>query len=229
MNLSIVIPVYNEGEQIEGLLTDIEKYLGADSEILLGYDFDEDSTLPPARKFLSRLPALRLIKNTYGRGPLGAIRSGFDAASHEAVLVMMGDRSDDLADVKIMLDLFSQGCEVVAASRYMLGGKQIGGPFLKRMLSRLAGNSLHFLAGIPTHDATNNFKLYSRKFLKQVTIESTGGFELALELTVKAHLQGYKIREIPTTWRDRTAGKSRFQLAKWLPKYLKWYAAAFKI
>ncbi|MGH7863221.1 MAG: glycosyltransferase family 2 protein, partial [Candidatus Dormibacteraceae bacterium] len=54
-------------------------------------------------------------------------------------------------------------------------------------------------------------------------IESEAGFELALELTVKAHLGGMTIVEVPTTWRDRTAGESRFQTRKWLPHYLRWY------
>jgi len=60
-----------------------------------------------------------------------------------------------------------------------------------------------------------------------VTIESTAGFELALELTVKATLMGRPVAEVPTTWRDRTAGQSNFKLRKWLPHYLHWYRAAF--
>ena len=64
-------------------------------------------------------------------------------------------------------------------------------------------------------------------YLDTVTIESTGGFELALELTVKADLAGRKIAEVPTTWRDRTAGQSHFKLREWLPHYLHWYRVAF--
>jgi len=60
-----------------------------------------------------------------------------------------------------------------------------------------------------------------------VTIQSTAGFELALELTVKATLQGRKVAEVPTTWRDRTAGTSNFKLRQWLPHYLHWYRLAF--
>jgi hypothetical protein len=84
------------------------------------------------------------------------------------------------------------------------------------------------VAGVGTHDSTNNFKLYSRRFLDSVTIDSKAGFELALELTVKAHLAGRRIAEVPTTWRDRTAGTSNFKLRKWLPHYLRWYAMAFR-
>jgi hypothetical protein len=81
---------------------------------------------------------------------------------------------------------------------------------------------------VPIHDATNNFKLYRRDFLDSVTIESTGGFELALELTAKAARSGRRMAEVPTTWRDRTAGESRFNLRMWLPKYLRWYFHALR-
>jgi dolichol-phosphate mannosyltransferase len=108
----------------------------------------------------------------------------------------------------------------------MEGGSQEGGPWLKRTLSRLAGVSLRLLVGFPTHDATNNFRLYDAALVREMGVESTGGFELALELTAKAFRRGVPIAETPTTWRDRTAGESRFRLMKWLPRYLHWYGYA---
>jgi hypothetical protein len=110
----------------------------------------------------------------------------------------------------------------------MRGGHQVGGPVLKRLLSRTAGLTLHWFGGVPVHDPTNNFKLYSRRFLQTVDIESTAGFELALELSVKATLARLRLVEVPTTWRDRTAGKSNFRLRKWLPHYLHWYVVAMR-
>jgi hypothetical protein len=110
----------------------------------------------------------------------------------------------------------------------MRGGQQVGGPRLKRLMSRTAGLTLHWFGGVATHDATSNFKLYSRSFLESVTIESTAGFELALELTVKATIVGRRVEEVPTTWRDRTAGTSNFKLRKWLPHYLHWYLMAMR-
>jgi hypothetical protein len=127
-----------------------------------------------------------------------------------------------------MVALAVGGADVVAASRYMRGGHQVGGPPIKRVMSRTAGLTLHWFAGVPTHDPTNNFKLYARRFLDSVTIESTAGFELALELTVKATIAHRTVAEVPTTWRDRTAGESNFKLRKWLPHYLHWYWVAFR-
>jgi hypothetical protein len=143
------------------------------------------------------------------------------------VLISMADGSDEPGVVDPMVALARDGADVVAASRYMGGGRQVGGPRLKRLMSRTAGLTLHWFAGVPTHDPTNNFKIYSRRFLDSVTIESTAGFELALELTVKATIAGRRVAEVPTTWRDRTAGQSNFKLRKWLPHYLHWYRVAF--
>jgi dolichol-phosphate mannosyltransferase len=223
--LSVVLPVYNEGPNITPTLAALRGSVRVRPlEILVVYDFDEDSTVPVVKELEDRMPEVRLHRNQLGRGVLNAIKSGFRAASAPYVLVTMADRSDDPADIDSMLELARGGGDVVAGSRYMAGGRQVGGPFVKRTLSRAAGLSLHYLAGIPTHDPTNNFKLYSRRLLEAVTIESQAGFELALELTVKAHLMRMPIAEVPTTWRDRTAGESRFQMRKWIPHYLRWYA-----
>jgi len=140
----------------------------------------------------------------------------------------MADVSDGFSKVDEMVRRAEEGADVVCASRYMRGGKQVGGPKFKGFLSRMAGLTLNWFTGLPTHDPTNNFKLYSRRFLDTVTIESTAGFELALELTVKATLAGRRVAEVPTTWRDRTAGQSNFKLRKWLPHYLHWYGIAFR-
>lgn len=144
------------------------------------------------------------------------------------ILVVMGDMSDDLQSVDQMLDLYGHGFDLVSASRYVKGGRVIGGPFLKRNLSRWAGRSLRLLRGMPTSDPTNAFKLYDAKMLRALTLESRGGFELSLEITVKAFLAAYRIAELPTTWRDRTCGQSRFRIWHWLPRYLHWYFYAFR-
>ena len=226
--LHIVIPVYNEKDNIAGVYQLIKKHIPSEHRIYVVYDFDEDNTVPVVKGLQTLDSDLQLVKNRYGRGVLNAIKTGFDSAPSGPCLVVMGDISDDLSIVPMMLEHYERGFKVVSASRYMPGGNQIGGPFLKRTLSRLAGVSLHHLTGIPTHDVTNNFKLYDKAFLDTIHIESQGGFEVAMELTVKAFKMGYPICEIPATWRDRTAGESRFKLWKWAPHYLKWYFYALK-
>ncbi len=222
--LSIVVPVYNEGENAEPTLRGVvERTRTRPLEVLVVHDMDEDTTVPVVQRMQEDMPELRLHRNTLGRGVLNAIRSGLAAARAPYVLVTMGDGSDDPADIDAMYALARSGADVVAGSRYVRGGRQLGGPLLKRSMSRTAGLSLHWLGGLPIHDATSNFRMYSRRLLDRVTIESTGGFELGIELTVKAYLMGLRVAEVPTTWRDRTAGTSRFQLRNWLPRYLYWY------
>jgi len=222
--LSVVIPVYNEGENVVPTLRGVvERTRTRPLEVLVVHDFDEDTTVPVVKRLQAEIPELHLHRNRIGRGVLNAIKSGLAAARAPYVLVTMGDGSDDPGDIDPMYALALGGADVVAGSRYMRGGHQLGGPLLKRTMSRTAGLSLHWLAGIPVHDATSNYRLYSRRLLDQVTIESDGGFELGIELTVKAFLLGMRVAEVPTTWRDRTAGQSRFQLWQWLPRYLRWY------
>jgi dolichol-phosphate mannosyltransferase len=227
IRLSIVIPVYNEGEGITAVLRDLQlKVQSQPFEVLVVYDFDEDTTVPVVRRLSAHFPELRLVRNRRGRGVANALKTGFSTATGRHVLVMMGDASDEAAAIDDMVARAELGADVVAASRYMPGGRQLGGPFVKRILSQLAGRSLYWLGALPIHDPTSNYKLYSRRLLNAVEIESTGGFEVALELTVKACRMGCRVAEIPTTWHDRTAGTSRFQLRKWLPRYLRWYAVA---
>lgn len=226
--LNIVIPVFNEDKNFPNAYKAVRKHIKTDNRILVVYDFDEDTTVPVVRKLAKKDKDLKLVKNNLGRGPLNALKAGFKAAKTGPVLVVMADLSDDLRDVPKMLKLYEQGNTVVCGSRYMRGGRQLGGPLIKQTLSRLAGVSLYYLRRVPTHDVTNNFKLYDSKFLNSIKIESTMGFSVAMEITVKAFLAGKQIAEVPTTWRDRVEGEANFKLMKWLPQYLHWYLYSFR-
>lgn len=226
--LTVVMPVHHEGERVVPVIESLARQLELTYEILVVYDTPDDPTLPHLERLRTRLPAVRPHRNTLGPGVLNALRSGLDAARGRWILVSMADGSDDPSSLPLMLALARDGADLVAASRYSRGGRQVGAPMVKSVLSRLAGLTLHLLVGIPTRDATNNFKLYSRRLLDAVRIESRAGFELALELTTKAHLLGYRIEEVPTVWREREAGRSRFRLRAWLPHYLRWYVTALR-
>ena len=227
--LTIVVPVFNEGAGFAAFWKAVSTNLCVPFHAVVVYDFEEDNTVPVAQGIIAGGETrLTLARNQYGRGVVGAIRTGFDCVSAGPILVAMADLSDDLAKVGEMLELYHQGYHVVVGSRYMRGGGIEGGPWLKQMLSRTAGTSLHWLRGLPTHEATNAFKIYDAAMLKGFCLESKGGFELNLEITVKAFLGGYRIAEVPAVWRDRTTGKSHFRLWKWLPAYLRWYVYAFR-
>ena len=226
---SVVVPVFNEGANIGAYCRRALQELPAGFELLVAYDFDDDDTLPALAALApgDRPGRVRLVRNALGRGVRFAIDAGMREAAGDVVLVSMADLSDDFSAAEEMVARAERGAAVVCASRYMRGGAQHGGPWLKGMLSRLAGLSLHGLAGVPTHDPTNSFKAYRRDFLRRTPIESAAGFALALELTVKAHFGGERVEEVPAQWWDRTAGRSRFRLLAWLPLYLRWYFWAF--
>lgn len=227
--LTIVIPVYNEGGNFAALWRELCSQVRSEFVALVVYDFPEDDTVPVVKAIAAQGESrLCLLQNDVRRGVVGAILTGFRQVKQGPVLVVMADLSDDLARVDDMFALYRRGYKLVAGSRYMKGGSQQGGPWLKQMLSRAAGLSLHWLRGVPIHDATNAFKIYDSEMLRCFHIESRGGFELNLELTVKAFLAGYPMAEVPARWRDRTAGQSRFRLWAWLPRYLRWYFYAFR-
>jgi glycosyltransferase involved in cell wall biosynthesis len=225
--VTFVIPVFDEPDNIEATLRSLGRDVKATHDILVVYDFEEDATVPVVRRLQPHMPEVQLLCNDLGSGVLNAMKSGIAAASAPFVIVSMADGSDDYRDVDDMVALARDGADLVAGSRYMKGGARRGRPGLKSLMSRAAGLSLHWFGGVATHDATNNFKLYRRDFLDSVTIESEGGFELALELTVKATLDGRAVAEVPTTWHDRAAGESNFRMWAWLSRYLRWYVALF--
>lgn len=225
--VSIVIPAYNEGENIVGGLDRIISAIEFDAEILVVVDDAADATIAPVERYAVQHPEVRAVVNDYGRGPAFAIRYGIDHATASTVVVTMADGCDDPRQIDELVLLVERGIVVAAASRYMAGGQQVGGTRLKTFLSRLAGTSLHVFANVGTRDATNSFKAYDAAFVRSVGIDSRDGFEIGLELTAKARRLRQPVAEIPTIWLDRTVGESNFHLAKWIPKYFRWYRFAF--
>ncbi|MEH1127832.1 glycosyltransferase family 2 protein [Micromonospora sp. CPCC 206061] len=227
VRVSVVIPVYNEGEAILRYLDRILRDVILPAEILIVHDMPEDTTVPYAEQVARVDPRVRPLLNTYGFGPANAIRFGIDQARAPVAVVTMADGSNDPRQIDDLARLVARGVAVAAASRYMPGGQQVGGPRLKRMMSRWAGRSLHTFARVGTRDATNSFKAYDTQFVRDVGIESRTGFEIGLELTAKATRLRLPVAEIPTIWLDRQLGESRFDLGRFLPSYLKWYFFAF--
>jgi len=226
--VSVVIPAYNEGADILPVLDRLIDAISTPCEVLVVVDFPEDTTIPAVEGYPDREHAhVRTVINTLGRGPAFAIRYGIHEAAAPVVVVTMADGCDDPQQVDELTRLVERGVVVAAASRYMPGGQQVGGPMVKGMLSRTAGKTLYWFARVGTRDATNSFKAYNREFVESVGIDSEDGFEIGLELTAKARRRRLPVAEIPTIWLDRQIGVSHFKVAKWLPKYLRWYFHAF--
>jgi glycosyltransferase involved in cell wall biosynthesis len=223
----VIVPVYNEGKNFSEWHVQAMPHLPPGTVVRIVYDRDDDDTLPVARALADKGAPIVPLKNT-GKGVIGALKTGLRSADEGPILVSMADLSDDFAVIPRMLDEYRAGASVVVASRYMPGGRQIGGPWLKGQFSKLGGQSLKWLAGFPVHDATNSFRLYDAALVKELELESTGGFEVGFEITLKAWELGKKVVEVPCTWRDRVEGESRFKLRKWLPLYGRLWLRAMK-
>jgi len=221
--LALVIPVYNEEKNIIPLLDKISSLIKIPIKLYFIYDNDNDPTVTIIKKNLNYKYPIELIKNNYGSGALNAIKTGFETFSEEACVVIMADGSDDLSSINGMYGMFCQGFHIVCGSRYMRNGQQFGGGWFKKLLSSIAGKSLYWFTRIPTHDATNSFKLYTKEVLNNISIKSSGGFEIGMEIVVKAFIKNYSITEVPSIWHDRYEGSSNFKLWAWIPQYLKWY------
>ena len=224
--VSVVIPAYNEGAAVVPFLDRIFEAITLPAEVLVVYDTVDDSTVPFLESYAKRAPQLRPVLTTLGRGPAKALRFGIGQATADVVVVTMADGSDDPMQIDQLTRLVERGVVVACASRYMRGGQQVGGPWIKGRVSRLAGVSLHLIARVGTHDATNSFKAYSRAFVERVGIDSDAGFELGIELVAKARRLGLPVAELPTIWLDRTDGTSNFKVKAWIPRYLHWYLYA---
>lgn len=224
--VSIVVTAYNEGEKIADYLNSLLQSVTIPAEVLVVYDFQEDTSVPFVRQVASTDDRVKPVLNTYGRGPAWAIRYGMDQATANVVVVTMADGCDDVTQIDELTLLVEGGSAIASASRYTRGGKKVGGPLIKGALSRFAGLSLYYLGGVGTRDATNSFKAYDMSFVREAGIASTGGFEVGIELVAKARRLRRPVTEIPTTWYEREYGESNFKIATWLPKYLRWYLYA---
>ncbi len=181
--LDVLVPVYNEGQNIRRTLNVLFQSNRVPFRVHICYDRDDDNTLQELEKFPDALrERIHLIKNE-GKGAHGAICTGFRRSTAPAVVVYPADDDYNPGVLDLMFHKWKdEGCEIVAASRFIPGGCMVGCPWLKATLVRCAAFTLYHLAGLPTHDPSNGFRLFSRRVLDRFEIESTAGFVYSIEL-----------------------------------------------
>lgn len=226
LELSIVVPVYNEGENIGPTLRQIAAEVRLPHEVLVVYDHDADTTLPVLESLLPEFPRVRAVKNSVARGPSGALRTGFLEARGPRILVLMADQCDDFTQIAKLAALVPAEADVACPSRYCPGGQQQLKESFKVWLPRWAGRLMRLFTGIATVDPTNSFKMYDGAMLRDLKLRSTISFSVTLEIVAKAHCLGYKIIELPTVWRDRQHGKTNFKLWRSVAAYSPWFVLA---
>ena len=220
--LEIVIPIYNEGEKVINLLIQFQNIIKTKFKVLLCYDLDDDDIFLYKDKLKKFNFSIELVKNPT-RGPCSAIKKGLYYGNSDCVIVYPADDFLNVEIIDVMYDAFTKNHDIVVASRFIKGGSMKGCPIIKSILVRVASWSLYLLSSIPVKDASNGFRLFSRKLLNSVDVESKVGFAYSLELLAKCNRLKLKIAEMPAKWEERSEGSSRFKIFEWLPEYLRWY------
>jgi dolichol-phosphate mannosyltransferase len=222
-SLTITVPVYQEAENIERMIRKLEECVTEPHRLSIVYDREDDNTLPVVRKLMPEFPNIVLLQNCQGngKGVINAIKTGFYEDNAAFVCLVCGDCTDQPEAITPMFKLALAGNDLVSGTRYSKGGKKVGGPWFQTQLSRWGNWWFGALTGLPLSDPTYSFRIYSRRLLDSVTIETEGGWAISLELSIKAHLAGFSMTEIGTLWLDRELGESKFRLAGWFPVYLK--------
>ena len=226
--LDIVIPVYNEGANILNTLAALAREVKTPARVMICYDSEDDDTLPAVKgsgEMLAKIP-ISFVRNS-GRGAHRAVMTGLAESAAPFVVVFPADDDFNAGILDQMVAKAEQGCDIVCASRFMPGGRMVGAPLLKTILVRAGNFTLHHFAHLPTRDATSGFRLFSRRVIDSIAVESEQGFCYSIELLVKAHRLGWPTGEVPALWFERRRGNSRFRVLKWLPAYLRWYFYAF--
>jgi glycosyltransferase involved in cell wall biosynthesis len=219
MELSIVVPAHNEEANIADTIKRIESSVAIPHEAIIVNDHSVDRTVQLIEDCARAYPRLRLAHNTMSQGFANAVITGINCARGDYVIPVMADLCDDLSTVGIMYEKMRQGYDVVCGSRYIRGGCRRGGPVPKALLSVVGSFLMHTLVGVPVHDVSNSFKMYRRDVLNRIALESRG-FEISMEMLMKAHFLRCRITEVPTAWQERSRGRSSFKVMGQLPAYV---------
>jgi len=230
LELSILLPVRNEGINLKIMLKILKAVIEVKHEVLVVYDFPEDSSVSVVEALQHDYPNLHLIHNTLGKGVINAIKAGVGNSRANYVLIFAADEVGPVLAIEEMLELMNQGCDFVSCTRYAHGGRRLGGSVIGGFLSRLANFSFNRFSGSALTDATTGIKMFRRSIFDPLHLEAQPvGWAVAFEMSIKAQLNGLKLGEVPIISIDRLyGGESTFRLGPWFVEYLKWFLYGFK-
>ena len=224
MKVSAIIPVlYGEPQLAETLAGVAAVRDRLDLEVLVVVDVPDPAREAHARADNDGVAAAHGARVVYRVGERGfgsALRFAFGEATGDALIPLMADRSDEPRDIPKLVEALERGYDVVAGSRYMRGGGIVGNT-TKQRISRLYSIAMRLLGGPPIHDVSNAFKAYRRSVLESVRSVAES-FDISAELTVRAHLAGFRVGEVPTVWTNRQQGRSNFVIVREVRNYRRW-------
>ena len=216
IQLSIVIPAHNEHSNLPFLLEDLVNLRAKlpEAEIIVVDDNSQDTTLKIATAFSRKHDFIRAIHRGKGDNGMGAaLKEGTKAAKGKYVVWLMGDRSDNLSALPQFVKKLESGFDMVFGSRHMKGGSRGDLAVSKAILSHGYTLCTRILFGIRVHDITNAFRAFRKELFDRIALESDN-FAISPEFAIKAQLARYKLCEVPTGYRDRQSGVSKFKLVR---------------
>lgn len=216
---SIIIPTKNEEDCIYSTIKSLEENVKNNKEIIIVDSSSTDNTIKIVKSFSKQNSIKIITKEKLGFAT--AIIRGIKEAQSDIVIPVMADLCDEPKQIDVFIKkIQTEGYDIVGGSRYMSTSKVIGGPIIKKFLSKTVGLFCFHFIGLPIKDATNSFKAYRKKVFSSINLTSRD-FEVSMEITVKSFLAGYKLTEIPTTWTDRKKGLSKFSISRVAGGYAK--------
>jgi len=221
--LTVVIPARDEsssvGSTIEHLHLELSRH-NVPHEIVVVDDGSTDDTWEVLEKLKVAVPALRPVRNDGPHGFGRAVTRGIDAASGDAVTIVMADESDDCRDVVKYWQKLNEGYDAVFGSRFISGGGTIDYPLPKYALNRLFNLFIRMLFGLKFNDTTNAFKAYRATTLRGLRPFLSPHFNLTVELPLKTIVRGYSWTVIPITWRNRRSGVAKLKIKEMGARYM---------
>lgn len=221
--LSVVIPARDEQASVGSTVEHLHLELGLHAiphEIVVVDDGSADRTWEVLQALRQTIPELRPVRNDGPHGFGRAVALGIDAASGDAVVIMMADESDDCRDVVRYWEKLNEGYEAVFGSRFISGGGVIDYPLPKYLLNRTFNQALRLLFGFKFNDTTNAFKAYRASTLQGLRPFLSPHFNLTVELPLKTIVRGYSWTTIPTTWRNRRTGVAKLKIKEMGARYM---------
>ncbi|MGA9278237.1 polyprenol monophosphomannose synthase [Ilumatobacter sp.] len=217
MRSVVVLPTYNEAENIERFLRAVRK-AAPDTDILVVDDDSPDGTGNIAGELEDELGRISLLSRPGKRGLGSAYRDGFShvldetrASAYDVVVTMDADLSHDPARIPEFLALINDGADLVIGSRYVTGGGTTDWPVRRQLLSKWGNAYTRTILGVPARDCTGGYRAYRSTALRAIDPTSTSaeGYAFMTELVRRLAANGASIVESPIIFRDRTLGKSK--------------------
>jgi dolichol-phosphate mannosyltransferase len=222
MKLSVVIPVHNETACIKRVVDDLANTLelnNIDYEIVLVNDNSTDSTPRVLDSIASANKGINVIQSLPPKGFGRAIRTGLDNISGDAVVIFMGDGSDDSKDVVKYYQKILEGYDCVFGSRFIKGSNVRDYPKIKLILNRLGNKLIQLLFFVSYNDMSNAFKAYKTKVIKALQPLLSQYFNITVEIPLKAIIRGFSYAVVPINWNGRGSGISKYNIRELTKKY----------